>query len=191
MRILSDKWLSPTVADPLVEPSPQVATQRVVVHANPLETDRPTGQSHPAPEIAGPPAQATLISGADSLIAMAEVAIDPLPPGLPAPANWWDDDPFPAAVEEEAAQSRLPRAAAAPCGKCGSPFFWSDQMGGLHCCECVPIPSRSIASGDAWRVLWSPQGNVWEDWTPLYWNPFDHAEQQTRRRNAALPADDF
>lgn len=167
MRILSEKWLTPVV-QATVEPT---ISERITVYANPL-------QETPAPptriELEVQPPKPTPAEPA-------EVASEP-------PADWWEEDPF---LVDDAPQIRLPRIPPAPCPKCNSPFFWGDTLGEAHCCECVPIPNRAVASGEAWQVLWGHDENHWSDWTPQHWNPFAHVEATQRARDAALPRDNF
>lgn len=74
-----------------------------------------------------------------------------------------------------------PTALAAPCPDCGSPFFWEDLAGEVHCCECVAIPSRRMAK-EAWEVRWQVQvaggvrRAVWAIYQPVHWRPFAHLE---------------
>lgn len=91
----------------------------------------------------------------------------------------------------EAGGAPLPPSQAAPCPKCGCPMFWEDVYRGLHCCDCEPIPSRRLASGEAWAVEWSPDGAYWVDWTPQHWNPFAHLEAAEAAALAVRPAEDF
>lgn len=94
-------------------------------------------------------------------------------------------------TDQSSAASPLPTVAAEPCAKCGGPYFWGDVYGGVHCCECEPIPSRRLATGAAWQVCWSAAGNSWADWTPQHWNPFAHLEAAEAAALAARPAEDF
>lgn len=85
-------------------------------------------------------------------------------------ASWLADVPAmlsPAGMDDEPAAPATPPpdAAPEPCGACGSPFFWQDLGGQVHCRWCVEIPSRRMVR-ELWQVIWSPADSTacWAVW---------------------------
>lgn len=84
-------------------------------------------------------------------------------------ATTWAEPQAGEPLDEAPAPSATPQ----PCPTCGCPFFWEDLGGRVHCCECVPIPSRRMAA-EAWFVYWSPDGAYWGPWEFKHWDPYAH-----------------
>lgn len=61
------------------------------------------------------------------------------------------------AVLKASQSGKLP--AAAPCPTCGSPIFWLDPAGRVHCGECRRPPSHAIQRGDL-HVITLPGGSL-------------------------------
>jgi len=86
----------------------------------------------------------------------------------PAPA-WWLSEPSHSAEDRKG--PALPKQLSASCAACGCPMHWQDLAGNLHCCQCVLIPSRSMADS-----AWLSTANGWEPYQPARWNPYQHLD---------------
>jgi hypothetical protein len=191
MGLFDSAWLDAPPADPLLvdfEPaSPAIRVEpppRVQEPDYELRPDgrKPAGRGaqkapplSPGPETARPPWRGGAMTVIDEPLSYFDIH-----------GVWHDPE-----TDQSSAASPLPTVAAEPCAKCGGPYFWGDVYGGVHCCECEPIPSRRLATGAAWQVCWSAAGNSWADWTPQHWNPFAHLEAAEAAALAARPAEDF